>query len=318
MAITAEMRTSVLELYTAYFNRAADTAGVDYWLNDMDVNGLTLEEVSASFASDAQAEYVALYGGMTNAEVVTAVYTNVLNRDADAAGATYWTDELNAGTMNVSNLIQAVVNAAKEDVDGLGDADVLANKSAVSQHAYDAGSANTTTLLDAITSDAATITAVTTAIDAIVAAATVANIDALTAANTALVDFLVTADGDDDATTTASAGDAATAATAAVDVLTVNDGTYSSASTAVKAAMLADATSTLASTLTVATATQTAAVEAVTAIDGLTEAKLILHLQLQLLQMTLQLLLLLLQMLLLMVFLLLLLLMLMHQLTQVM
>jgi len=91
MAITAEMRTSVLELYTAYFNRAADTDGVNYWLNKMDTNGWSIDDVATTFAQ--QPEYTALYDGMTNAEIVDAVYTNVLNRVADADGATYWVEK---------------------------------------------------------------------------------------------------------------------------------------------------------------------------------------------------------------------------------
>lgn len=135
MAITTQMRESVMELYTAYFNRAADRDGVDYWLNEMDKNGWSIDMVAQSFAD--QTEYTNLYGGMTNAQIVSQVYNNVLNRDADAAGAAYWESELNKGTFKVNQLIQAVVNAAKEDVDNLGDDNVLANKNAVSQYCYD-------------------------------------------------------------------------------------------------------------------------------------------------------------------------------------
>lgn len=157
----------IMELYTAYFNRAADKDGVDYWANEVDTNGWTLDQVAQSFAD--QTEYTTLYSGMTNAEIVTAVYTNVLNRDADADGAAYWVAELDAETMNVQNLVQAVVAAAKEDVDGLGDADVIANKTAVSQYAYDNNRNDTDTSVAAITSDATTVTTATDAIDVVIA-----------------------------------------------------------------------------------------------------------------------------------------------------
>jgi len=135
MAITAQMRTQVLELYTAYFNRAADTAGVNYWLGEMDTKNWTIDNVAQSFAD--QIEYTAIYAGKTNAEIVALVYTNVLGRTADTEGAAYWEGQLANGAVVVNQLIQAVVAAAKEDVDGLGDNDVVANKSAVSQYAYD-------------------------------------------------------------------------------------------------------------------------------------------------------------------------------------
>jgi len=188
MAITTEMRTQVLELYTAYFNRAADKAGVDYWTNEMDTNGWTLDQVAQSFAD--QTEYTTAYAGMDNAAIVTAVYTNVLNRDADTDGSAYWVSELDAGTMSVENLIQAVVTAAKEDKDGLGDADVLANKVAVSEYAYEKAldeAAAKAISLDTITADATTVTTVEADIDAaVVEAAAVANAQ----------NFSLTTDGD--------------------------------------------------------------------------------------------------------------------------
>ena len=163
MAITTEMRTQVLELYTAYFNRAADKAGVDYWTNEMDTKGWTLDQVAQSFAD--QTEYTTAYAGKTNEEIVDAVYSNVLNRAADTDGKTYWVDELTAGTMSVKNLIQAVVTAAKEDKGGLGDDDVLANKVAVSEYAYAENlneAAAKAVSLTAITADATTVETVKT------------------------------------------------------------------------------------------------------------------------------------------------------------
>lgn len=78
----------IMELYTAYFNRAADKDGVDYWANEMDTKGWTLDDVANTFAQ--QDEYTALYAGKTNAEIVALVYTNVLNRTATTEDATYW------------------------------------------------------------------------------------------------------------------------------------------------------------------------------------------------------------------------------------
>lgn len=164
MAITLEMRSSVMELYTAYFNRAADKDGVDYWVNEMDVNGWTIDQVAQSFAD--QEEYSDMYIGMTNAEIVAQVYTNVLNRSADAAGAEYWIEQLDNGDIQVKNLIQAVVAAAKEDVGGLGDDDIVANKTAVSQYCYDNNINLTDVSLAFVTADVASITDVTASIGA--------------------------------------------------------------------------------------------------------------------------------------------------------
>jgi len=120
----------------------------------MDVKGWSIDMVAQSFSD--QVEYTNLYSGMTNAQIVSQVYNNVLNRDADAAGAAYWEGELNSGIIQVNQLIQAVVNAAKEDVGNLGDDDVLANKNAVSQQYYDLALNFTNISLSQITADAQT------------------------------------------------------------------------------------------------------------------------------------------------------------------
>lgn len=186
MAITAEMRTSVLELYTAYFNRVADKNGVVYWLEKMDVDGWNLDQVAQSFAD--QTEYKAIYGGMTNAEIVATVYTNVLGRTADAAGATYWESELASGKITVKNLVQAVVQAAKEN--GGDDAAIVANKTAVSQHAFDVASNATNIPLTSVTADPATVDA---AINGVTGAGETYT---LTASTNAGPDFVGTAGND--------------------------------------------------------------------------------------------------------------------------
>lgn len=149
--------TKIMELYTAYFNRAADKEGVDYWANEMNINAWTLDDVANSFAQ--QTEYAALYAGKTNSEIVELVYTNVLNREADADGAAYWKDELDSGAVIVSQFIQAVVNAATEIVNGVykhpTDAAIVNNKTIVSQYAYDTNSNSTDISLAEVTEDKA-------------------------------------------------------------------------------------------------------------------------------------------------------------------
>lgn len=158
----------IMELYTAYFNRAADKNGVDYWANEMDNNGWTLDDVANTFAQ--QPEYTALYDGKTNQEIVDLVYTNVLNRDADAAGAEYWLAELDSGAVTVSQFILAVVNSATEMVDGVykhpTDAAIVNNKTAVSQYAYDTNSNATDISLAEVTDDEASTQSAKNQIDA--------------------------------------------------------------------------------------------------------------------------------------------------------
>jgi len=275
MAITAEMRTQVLELYTAYFNRAADKAGVDYWTNEMDTNGWTLDQVAQSFAD--QTEYTTAYAGMDNAAIVTAVYTNVLNRDADTDGSAYWVAELDAGTMSVENLIQAVVTAAKEDKDGLGDADVLANKVAVSEYAYEKAldeAAAKAISLDAITADASSVATVSALIDITIETAAVAAYDtALVAYNAAVAAYDASKAAADTAALTVSSVTLATAAKTAAETAKTDADTLAAAADTLAAAA-ANTPTVLddASSATAVTDAATAVAAAATLVDTTTTA----------------------------------------------
>ena len=89
----------LVRLYTAYFRRVPDYAGLMHWFNAMypsgGGSGASLADVSQAFAQSA--EFVNTYGALNNADFVTLVYQNVLGRTPDAEGFSYWLGQLNAG-----------------------------------------------------------------------------------------------------------------------------------------------------------------------------------------------------------------------------
>ena len=82
--------TQLQELYFAYFGRAADPTGLDYWTE----KGIT----TAKFAADmyAQAEFKDAYGSLSTESQVNQIYKNLFDREADAAGLTFWKEYLDA------------------------------------------------------------------------------------------------------------------------------------------------------------------------------------------------------------------------------
>jgi uncharacterized protein (DUF1800 family) len=84
----------IARLYIAYFDRAPDYAGLAYWMYAYRT-GTPLADVSEAFAQSP--EFVQQYGPRTNAEFVQLVYRNVLGRQPDASGYTYWLAELDSG-----------------------------------------------------------------------------------------------------------------------------------------------------------------------------------------------------------------------------
>ncbi len=108
MEETIVTREQVAEIYIATFNRAPDTAGLDYWVE----SGLTIEQIAESFFD--QDETREMYpDALSNSEFVNEIYLNVYNRDADPDGLTYWVNELEAGTTSRADMIIAMVNGAQ-------------------------------------------------------------------------------------------------------------------------------------------------------------------------------------------------------------
>jgi hypothetical protein len=81
-------------LYTAYFLRLPDKAGLDYWVG-LYRGGFPLGDISTHFAISA--EFQRTYGTLDNSAFVQLIYRNVLGRTPDSSGLAYWIDILNRG-----------------------------------------------------------------------------------------------------------------------------------------------------------------------------------------------------------------------------
>lgn len=94
---------SAYRLYQAALDRAPDTGGLKYWVAAID-NGQSLSSVASGFM--ASREFNALYGtNQTQSEMLSTFYRNVLNREPDSAGFSYWTNELNRGLSTQDMLV---------------------------------------------------------------------------------------------------------------------------------------------------------------------------------------------------------------------
>lgn len=81
----------LIRLYLAFFLREPDCSGYNFWL------ARSPAKAADSFA--ASNEFVSKYGSLTNAEFVTLCYRNVLLRNPDSGGLTFWTNKLVAKTL---------------------------------------------------------------------------------------------------------------------------------------------------------------------------------------------------------------------------
>ena len=112
--LSAEDFNAFIELYIAYFNRAPDAIGLNFW-GTAYANGTSLEQMAAYFID--QDETRATYPtGTSDFFFVTSVYDNVLGRSPDLAGIDFWVDVLSSGAVSRDQFILEVLRGAKSDL----------------------------------------------------------------------------------------------------------------------------------------------------------------------------------------------------------
>jgi Ca2+-binding RTX toxin-like protein len=131
-ALPAPQFVELTEMYIAYFNRAPDAVGLDYWASRLS-EGMTLPQIAASFF--VQPETIAQYAaGLPTQTFVTDVYQNVLGRAPDTAGLNYWVGQLQNGAVSYPTFILAIIFGAQASTGSASDAQYLANKELVGAH----------------------------------------------------------------------------------------------------------------------------------------------------------------------------------------
>ena len=85
----------VLRLYTAFFDRQPDAGGALYWIAQYNTCGWSTTRIAEFFS--VSPEFAATHENLANRDFVSLLYANVLDRQADGPGATYWTSRLDSG-----------------------------------------------------------------------------------------------------------------------------------------------------------------------------------------------------------------------------
>ncbi|MEL6219616.1 MAG: S8 family serine peptidase [Pseudomonadota bacterium] len=79
----------VVRFYQVYFNRLPDDGGLTFWTTVAQAQP-PLDDRGLAEAFFGAGEYTALYGSLSDAEAVRALYENVLGREADEPGFNFW------------------------------------------------------------------------------------------------------------------------------------------------------------------------------------------------------------------------------------
>ncbi|MFA8388135.1 MAG: DUF4214 domain-containing protein [Pelagibaca sp.] len=113
-SLSAEEIATFVELYIAYFNRAPDAEGLNFWGSAF-ANGFSLEEIATLFLD--QDETRDTYPEtLTTLEFVTQVYSNVLGRTPDQGGLEFWAGGLDDGLVTRDQFILEALRGAKVDL----------------------------------------------------------------------------------------------------------------------------------------------------------------------------------------------------------
>lgn len=119
----------LIEMYVAYFDRAPDAIGLQYWASRI-VEGMSLSQIAKSFFT--QPETLAAFPStMSTTQFVWQVYDNALGRAPDSGGLAYWVNDLNSGVQTRDAFMLAVIYGARATTGNPQDAQYLANKGEV-------------------------------------------------------------------------------------------------------------------------------------------------------------------------------------------
>lgn len=124
--LSAQAFESFVEIYIAYFNRAPDAIGLNFWGTAF-ANGTTLEEMATLFV-DQDETRTTYPEGTSSTDFVTAVYDNLLGRIPDQAGFDFWVDMLNRSNVTGVTRDQFILEVLRGVQDDSSDRAYLDNK----------------------------------------------------------------------------------------------------------------------------------------------------------------------------------------------
>ncbi|MGK7945594.1 MAG: DUF4214 domain-containing protein [Microcystaceae cyanobacterium] len=117
--------------YVAYYGRPADNSGQTFWNDTLSLNNVSYsprngdlltgqEEVIYNlivndFGNSAEANR--LFGGLNNEQRINLVYNHAFDRDAEAGGLAFWTEQLNLGNATLATFaLEVALGAQNQDI----------------------------------------------------------------------------------------------------------------------------------------------------------------------------------------------------------
>ncbi|NCO22588.1 MAG: DUF4214 domain-containing protein, partial [Rhodobacterales bacterium] len=129
---TLTPQQQVTAIYVAYYDRAPDPAGLQFWTDQVQA-GMSLADVATAFSNAAETKakfpFFDTPDVLSSSSFITTVYANLFGRAPDAAGLTFWTGQLDSGATPVGQIILAILEGAQDAATGGSpDSETVTNK----------------------------------------------------------------------------------------------------------------------------------------------------------------------------------------------
>lgn len=102
---------AVTQIYLAYFGRAPEPEGLDFWVGRL-ASGVSTSEIARQFSGTAEAQALYPTIGDDPTTFLQAVYRNLFNRDLEPEGDAFWSGEIAAGA-DLGTILLRIVEAAQ-------------------------------------------------------------------------------------------------------------------------------------------------------------------------------------------------------------
>jgi hypothetical protein len=95
----------VTHIYQAAYDRRPEVSGLEFYTERLEAGSITEMNIATYFSQSP--EFIARYGNLDNFGYVSALYQNVLDRQGESSGISFYVDRLNAGTVGRDNVLMA-------------------------------------------------------------------------------------------------------------------------------------------------------------------------------------------------------------------
>jgi len=110
MAAKYEFEKEIQKIYIAYYGRAADPEGQDFWAQQLEAAGGDLYAIVDAFGNSE--EFQNTYGEQEDRDLVNNLFQQLFGRDADAEGLEFYVGLLQSGGKSLASISLDILNGA--------------------------------------------------------------------------------------------------------------------------------------------------------------------------------------------------------------